>query len=658
MLSPSWTQDELDSLVQLAGAGFDATALTRLDATSPATRELYAALGNGLQTAFSMFAFIEPSRLATQTRLHAELLHAALGRIRTLEMSQAAPANSAALAAEVEDLKAKLLDMESERDKAVGQLRKQATDATAYNAATIKALEERAKLAERSTESAKRAAAEERRRFVAEKELLHQLVKTGEKQVLNLKQHVAALEAAPKPVEPKELVERLGHLAHLGGTTDDWAELLGLALTQRRYADPNQRGYFVALTRTPNAGMLKILVNGSNEVAEAEVRSEGNVGGEHDLSYGEDGDMNDDASAGEAIPRSTEELLPDFKMIDEDDVVYVPGEPRLSFVAVALARRGLSPDSARKLADGLVDLSPYFSRAQLVELIAEFVDVEGESGLDADWIKATPADVVSDAQRLAEERGSGSDESQSMDTGDNGNLVRPAAARLVDVPAGPPSKRARRESDVSDMTTGVAEHGSADAGVAEGADSIRLTAAQYNTILVTKPWDAMYDNRVRHLRCHRLESLPLSVRSFLSEIVGFMSTYRQNFWERQHRVLLEPDAHAGREKRDDRFSARWRKLIKRAKTAGFDVALWYEPALWFRDAQTWPLALKDPVRVSLTDQIKSVDEREPIRIGWATDLRGYREFLPEQFVLGGNWDELPADEIAAQEVLEPSVRIF
>lgn len=66
----------------------------------------------------------------------------------------------------------------------------------------------------------------------------------------------------------------------------------------------------------------------------------------------------------------------------------------------------------------------------------------------------------------------------------------------------------------------------------------------------------MYDSRVRHLQCHRLDNLSLSVRSFPSEIVGFMSTYRYTFWERQHRVLLEPNAHAERKKSDDRFSAR------------------------------------------------------------------------------------------------------
>ncbi|KAE9037163.1 hypothetical protein PR001_g7541 [Phytophthora rubi] len=123
----------------------------------------------------------------------------------------------------------------------------------------------------------------------------------------------------------------------------------------------------------------------------------------------------------------------------------------------------------------------------------------------------------------------------------------------------------------------------------------------------------------------------------LKVILDFMSRWRREYWERYHWVTMDPDSdyystpelrvipgledlYRDRKDRHSDFDTHRKKMMAEVKkTPGYNDRIWYEPGLWVVPQNQCYWILRDPkLRISLQDQLTTVDELEPSRTQWVT----------------------------------------
>ncbi|KAE9354891.1 hypothetical protein PF008_g4319 [Phytophthora fragariae] len=123
----------------------------------------------------------------------------------------------------------------------------------------------------------------------------------------------------------------------------------------------------------------------------------------------------------------------------------------------------------------------------------------------------------------------------------------------------------------------------------------------------------------------------------LKVILDFMSRWRREYWERYHWVTMDPDfdyystpelrvipkledLYRDRKDRHSDFDTHRKKMMAEVKkTPGYNDRIWYEPGLWVVPQNPCYWILRDPkLRISLQDQLTTVDELEPSRTQWVT----------------------------------------
>ncbi|KAG6615328.1 reverse transcriptase [Phytophthora cinnamomi] len=199
----------------------------------------------------------------------------------------------------------------------------------------------------------------------------------------------------------------------------------------------------------------------------------------------------------------------------------------------------------------------------------------------------------------------------------------------------------------------------------------RWEPVEYLELLKTKPWDAMWNQRIQTLvffRCHDLG--PVMVRA-LKRVVNFMSLWRRAYWERLHWVTMDTrfdyeamaallgipelvDLYRDRKERSAEFEVRRRELMEDlGRVKGYTDDIWYEPGLWVVPHDPCHWILRDPSRqISLPDQLETLDDAEPARTQFAT--RSSDDAFLDLALVELQRDPLD-DEERAQNPIDPSI---
>ncbi|KAE9034201.1 hypothetical protein PR001_g9838 [Phytophthora rubi] len=120
----------------------------------------------------------------------------------------------------------------------------------------------------------------------------------------------------------------------------------------------------------------------------------------------------------------------------------------------------------------------------------------------------------------------------------------------------------------------------------------------------------------------------------LKVILDVMSRWRREYWECYNWVTMDPDfnyystpelrvipglADLYRDRQSDFDTHRKKMMAEVEKTPGYSDRIWYEPGLWVVPQNPCYWILRDPkLRISLQDQLTTVDELEPSRTQWVT----------------------------------------
>ncbi|EGZ30349.1 hypothetical protein PHYSODRAFT_323747 [Phytophthora sojae] len=165
----------------------------------------------------------------------------------------------------------------------------------------------------------------------------------------------------------------------------------------------------------------------------------------------------------------------------------------------------------------------------------------------------------------------------------------------------------------------------------------RIEYAYYLELLRSDPWDDMWDGRVDCLVYHTYAELTPEMCEAIVVIAGFMSAWRQAYWERLHwhpfpskidyvqlaKEMGLPElatVYRVRKDRAQEFELRRRDLIDQIRgVKGYSDRIWFETGLWAVPKDPCHWILRDPdLKISLADQLFTLDDQVPVRTQWAT----------------------------------------
>ncbi|KAE9136176.1 hypothetical protein PF007_g2289 [Phytophthora fragariae] len=165
---------------------------------------------------------------------------------------------------------------------------------------------------------------------------------------------------------------------------------------------------------------------------------------------------------------------------------------------------------------------------------------------------------------------------------------------------------------------------------------------EYPNLLDTRPWEAMWENRVDTLVffCYR-DPTPEMVRG-LGWIINFMEKWMREYWERGHWVPMKIifyfhqyprflalndkrqkevlNLYNDRKARSTAFNKTKEELIcKLRKLHGYDDEIRFESGLWVVPENPCDWVWRHPAQqISLQEQLEELDILEPARTQWGT----------------------------------------
>ncbi|GMF60601.1 unnamed protein product [Phytophthora fragariaefolia] len=174
---------------------------------------------------------------------------------------------------------------------------------------------------------------------------------------------------------------------------------------------------------------------------------------------------------------------------------------------------------------------------------------------------------------------------------------------------------------------------------------------EYLDLLDTKPWKAMWENRIDALVFFCYQDLTPDMIRGLSWIINFMERWMCEYWERGHWVTITIifyfhrdsrflalngrrqkeilNLYNDRKARSTAFSKAKEELIcKLRKLHGYDDDIGFEAGLWVVPENPCDWIWRHPAQqISLQEQLEELDILEPARTQWAT--RGLDDCLLE-----------------------------
>ncbi|ETI31086.1 hypothetical protein F443_21883 [Phytophthora nicotianae P1569] len=166
----------------------------------------------------------------------------------------------------------------------------------------------------------------------------------------------------------------------------------------------------------------------------------------------------------------------------------------------------------------------------------------------------------------------------------------------------------------------------------EEADQVRKRwlQADFEELLKSAPWDAMFEDRVRRLLFHRPADLNAKIQDGLSRLVEFMSENRKGFWYVGHWFFVNhgldvssDQLHRDRKRDCDYAKKHYKRLIDELVRDGFPESLLEEPGVWTYPSKVCFWVIMDPAhvddsgnRITLQSQLELVDRAEPARAQW------------------------------------------
>jgi hypothetical protein len=165
--------------------------------------------------------------------------------------------------------------------------------------------------------------------------------------------------------------------------------------------------------------------------------------------------------------------------------------------------------------------------------------------------------------------------------------------------------------------------------------------ASMKELLATRPWDKMWEDRVRHLFLVNPHTLAEKQITWLRAQLKFQYQYRQAIWLYTHWLYLPKAAsvdpasdgywrafYAQREELKTNMRAKVGRLVGELDPELHSILLQTEPALWLPPSKScsWCPTAPGPGN-SFIDQVAVLDQEEPIRVFWSSDPGRFVESL-------------------------------
>ncbi|KAJ0398349.1 hypothetical protein ATCC90586_006772 [Pythium insidiosum] len=145
-------------------------------------------------------------------------------------------------------------------------------------------------------------------------------------------------------------------------------------------------------------------------------------------------------------------------------------------------------------------------------------------------------------------------------------------------------------------------------------------------LLATRPWDAMWTGRTRHVFLFDPTQLDDAQVAWMEDVLKFIYQYRRHIWQRNHWFPLSRQPQSGapmttmytaRMSADRELTAAFAALCAAAPPGVSTSLFWCEPAFWCLPVKQCSWVVGD-LSTPLANQLRELDLLEPVRVGWAS----------------------------------------